>query len=88
MYTATLSTANLNKTHRVEAIDSGFPVLGSPHCRIHVERANKEKGKGVRKERWASGNGRKTEEQSVRFSGTSFKPLVAPSIAEQWFPKW
>ncbi|WP_434750433.1 hypothetical protein [Paenibacillus amylolyticus] len=31
--------------------------------------------------------GRKTEERSIRFSGTSFNPEVAPGIAEQWFPK-
>jgi len=30
--------------------------------------------------------GRKTEKRSVRFSGTSFNPEVAPGIAEQWFP--
>lgn len=87
MYTATLSTANLNNKHRVEAIDSGFPVLGSPHCRIHVERANKEKGKGVRKERWASENGRKTESRSIRFSGMCLSSsLLQVRISKQTRP--
>ncbi|MGQ8874578.1 hypothetical protein [Paenibacillus sp. TSA_86.1] len=31
--------------------------------------------------------GRKTEKRSVRFSGTYLKPLVAPGVAQQWFPK-